>query len=553
MAAQNSGTVSITGGAIDGTTIGGNSAAVGTFSSVTDNGLTAGRVTFAGASGLLSDNANLFWDNANGRLGIGNGAPTTTLDVTGDITGSDHLFVNGVGDGVITLANGGLKSGTLNTTGGSVTLYEGPYAGASTGATTILGAQGDADLDGSLAYATATAPTLNVGEGTNGGAIAMYDPSGTGFRGIITTSPLTADRMIQIPDVTGQFLAVTSQSSYTDFVALQPGGVTPTAQTMANLPGSVGMYINTPPGGGDLMRLQVNAIDAFTVGNTGQVTVTQGNLQVSNAAGGSLFSFDGNVGQTGLDVEDIAGSSVFNSGDIGLAVGATSHPDIASHFGGLSTDLELSGFSYTDIPGTSIHGPALVMNGSNGDPLGTPGDVPALLESSGTYESGADLAGKSTSTTSYGLRTAGNNTSTDGNSNSALWVKSGEINVARQATDAASNAGTNLITEDDATAADKGPSGVVDLTVGAEGANELTTQTLDVHNIYVNSSSIILLTIMNTDDGNFDASKESATATVENRGTGVFTIRVSRNGSNNAPANGAWDARVGFMVINAAK
>ena len=50
----------------------------------TATALTAGSVVFAGASGVYSqDNANLFWDDANNRLGIGTSAPTTQLDIHG--------------------------------------------------------------------------------------------------------------------------------------------------------------------------------------------------------------------------------------------------------------------------------------------------------------------------------------------------------------------------------------------------------------------------------------------------------------------------------------
>jgi hypothetical protein len=49
----------------------------------TATAFTAGSVVFAGASGVYSqDNANLFWDNANDRLGIGTATPSVPLDVT---------------------------------------------------------------------------------------------------------------------------------------------------------------------------------------------------------------------------------------------------------------------------------------------------------------------------------------------------------------------------------------------------------------------------------------------------------------------------------------
>lgn len=50
----------------------------------TTTAFTQGSVPFAGASGVYSqDNANYFWDATNHRLGLGNAAPSTTLDVTG--------------------------------------------------------------------------------------------------------------------------------------------------------------------------------------------------------------------------------------------------------------------------------------------------------------------------------------------------------------------------------------------------------------------------------------------------------------------------------------
>jgi len=80
------------GGTLASVTANGNSTATGivitagglSTDSLTDTALTSGSVLFSGTGGLVSQkNANLFWDNTNNRLGIGNASPGTTLDIHG--------------------------------------------------------------------------------------------------------------------------------------------------------------------------------------------------------------------------------------------------------------------------------------------------------------------------------------------------------------------------------------------------------------------------------------------------------------------------------------
>lgn len=51
---------------------------------------TAGSVMFSNGSNLAADNTNLFWDNANNRLGIGTNSPDSTLELIGNflVTGN---------------------------------------------------------------------------------------------------------------------------------------------------------------------------------------------------------------------------------------------------------------------------------------------------------------------------------------------------------------------------------------------------------------------------------------------------------------------------------
>lgn len=59
-------------------------------------GYTAGSVLFADGSKIAQDNANLFWDDASNRLGIGNAAPSQALDVTGNFQVSGSAQAGGV-------------------------------------------------------------------------------------------------------------------------------------------------------------------------------------------------------------------------------------------------------------------------------------------------------------------------------------------------------------------------------------------------------------------------------------------------------------------------
>ena len=64
---------------------------------------TSGSVIFSDGTNLAQNNTNFFWDNSNGRLGIGTNTPTTKLDVTGSlqVSGNTTLKSNlNIGTGV---------------------------------------------------------------------------------------------------------------------------------------------------------------------------------------------------------------------------------------------------------------------------------------------------------------------------------------------------------------------------------------------------------------------------------------------------------------------
>jgi len=66
---------------------------VGNGGTGTSSAFTSGSIVFAGASGVYSqDNANLFYDNTNDRLGVGTTTPVSKIQANGDVAGT--FFVN---------------------------------------------------------------------------------------------------------------------------------------------------------------------------------------------------------------------------------------------------------------------------------------------------------------------------------------------------------------------------------------------------------------------------------------------------------------------------
>ena len=82
----------------------------------TSTAFTTGSVPFAGASGVYSqNNASLFWDNTNSRLGVGTNTPSYALDVNGNFNyGAFMSSGSGVSTGDCTFELGSNRSSTGN-------------------------------------------------------------------------------------------------------------------------------------------------------------------------------------------------------------------------------------------------------------------------------------------------------------------------------------------------------------------------------------------------------------------------------------------------------
>jgi hypothetical protein len=140
---QEASSVAITGGSINGTSIGAATASTGRFSDLTDTGLTSGRITYASTGGNLVDSANLTFNGtiltSTGFSGPLNGTVGATTPAAGtftSLTDSGNLTFTGTGNRI----TGDFSNATIanrvafqtNLTNGSTTILAIPNGTGST-------------------------------------------------------------------------------------------------------------------------------------------------------------------------------------------------------------------------------------------------------------------------------------------------------------------------------------------------------------------------------------------------------------------------------------
>lgn len=152
--------------------------------------MTTGSILFAGASGIISqDNASLFFDNTNNRLGLGTTSPYATLSVVGNIVAT--------GSGTSTYA-GPITSGTI---AGRPILIQNAGAGGTPSTRCVIKIPGNITV--TKVFALQTGATNVVGQ------LVKCDSSGLNPVVIdssditITSSEATDDGTLSSPTVTG--------------------------------------------------------------------------------------------------------------------------------------------------------------------------------------------------------------------------------------------------------------------------------------------------------------------------------------------------------------
>ena len=225
----------------------------------TNTTFTAGSVVFAGASGVYTqDNANLFWDNSNDRLGIGTSSPVGKIDY---ISGSARVYMSDQGSaGFITAVN------TTNTA----------YAPLALNGSVLILKTGDAerariDASGNVGIGTSSPGVkLDVAgdiRSTSGnyyaanggvygwGSLATY-VGGSSATNIITFQTNSSERM-RIDSSGNVGIGTTAPQSKMEIRATS-GGSTFNALTLSNYVGAsvntgVALYFD-PNGAGSLAR-----------------------------------------------------------------------------------------------------------------------------------------------------------------------------------------------------------------------------------------------------------------------------------------------------------
>lgn len=150
-------------------------------------GATAGSVLFAGAGAFAQDNAHLFWDDTNNRLGIGTNAPSSNLHVVGTTTlqstddGNSQALVVKNNSGVDTLTTRGFGDVNVRTA-----LWIGGYNGdnfLANGTFGVLSSQGVGNSFFTVKHNDSTA-AINI---KSNSSISLQEAGGS--VGIGTTTP----------------------------------------------------------------------------------------------------------------------------------------------------------------------------------------------------------------------------------------------------------------------------------------------------------------------------------------------------------------------------
>ena len=314
-------------GVWQGTTVG-----VGYGGTGTSTAFTAGSVVFAGGSGVYTqDNANLFWDDSNNRLGIGTTTPVSTLQIYA-ATASQLTVSGDAGTAVVAYRS------STDATGSSLALRK---------------ARGT------------TASQTAVASGDQLGILTFQGYGGTNVRNLST-----------IQGFVSTYTSDTDISSILTFATSGTGGAFNAERMRIDSSGNVGIGTSSPAS-----RLTVKSAssgDGIFIDRSGASAVTK--LQFRNEVGSNSTSIlnvgtsDAMAFETGGAVERMR---ITSAGAVVIGNGETSATPAAGVLEG------------TDGSGTNIAGASLTLQGGRGTGTGAGGAL--LFQTSPAGTTGTSL------------------------------------------------------------------------------------------------------------------------------------------------------------------
>jgi hypothetical protein len=186
--------------------------------SATITSLTTGSVPFAGAGGLISqDNANLFWDDTNNRLGINTNTPGNSLDVHATGTNPILALNNTAGNqSAVSFLNTSVAKWRIgNAVTNTLDIYNFTLAAialqikANNEAVFISSVQADDFVVQPTGYSILAALSRNL-TGAGYGVLSLRNSA----VGTIQPSTLSVDRTYTLPDATGTIALTSNLSAY---------------------------------------------------------------------------------------------------------------------------------------------------------------------------------------------------------------------------------------------------------------------------------------------------------------------------------------------------